>query len=126
MQAHRRLLSLDNQLRELPRPGKLTMELPFDAGGANPDDDAAHRYGARNHRTTWGHPAPLAARVPLVRRDTRDRAGHQTSSAQPGLSTGPTEIDNRRPNRPAVAGQPLGEGATGNEWVVKTLEPLSR
>ena len=40
MQAHPQLLSLNNQLRELPRPTKLKPELQLDAHGADPGDDA--------------------------------------------------------------------------------------
>src|SRR5260370_891095 len=61
-----------------------------------------------------GGPPPLATRVPLVPRVPRvprDGAGHSNLLRTTCRSTRPTERDNRRLNRPAVAGQPLGGGA---------------
>jgi hypothetical protein len=125
MQDRRRLLLLDNRLRELSHVPGPESELPsrlvalIQAMTLKPvrqfrpgSPHSQVRTGiALKSSNNLGHHAPLAARVPLVPRDARDGAAHSNLLRTTCLSTRPTETKNRRLNRPAVAGQPLGEGA---------------
>ena len=109
MQAHPRLLSLENQPRELTRSGKLRMgtaEIGQTIWTRSSLLPVAHWHGLEiveqlgDITCRWPpahHWYPVTpVTVPII----------HTSSAQPASP-------HRRPNGPAVAGQPLGEGAAG-------------